>query len=233
MSKEELRLEDEAFTFVKRNKRELISRFAKSDVCKPVSKPVSLFMAGSPGAGKTEVSKSLMKRFRDVPVRIDADEIRAMCPGYTGINAHVFQKAANKGVNILFDHALHKKLNLILDATFAYEDAPVNIRRSLERGRIVELWFVYQNPLKAWEVTKARERKETRHVSKDVFIDTFFKSKQNVHAVMEEFGNAIKLNLLVKDYDGNEKPYFNITGRELDRRLDDGYTKDELKAQLL
>src|SRR3989338_11007487 len=120
MGEDEAKLEEEAFRFIKANRQELIRKFANPSLYKPVENPISLFMAGSPGAGKTEVSKSLVKRFKDAPIRIDADEIRKVCEGYKGSNAHVFQKAANKGVNILFDYALKEKLNLILDGTFAY-----------------------------------------------------------------------------------------------------------------
>jgi hypothetical protein len=146
LTEEERALENSAFEFIKVNKQELIKKFADPLKYQPVNSPVSLFMAGSPGAGKTEISKSLIGKFIDIPIRIDADEIRQMCPLYTGSNAHIFQKAANKGVNILFDHAIHKKLNLILDGTFAYAYAEENIKRSINKGRVVELWFVYQDP---------------------------------------------------------------------------------------
>jgi hypothetical protein len=135
LTEEERALENSAFEFIKVNKQELIKKFADPLKYQPVNSPVSLFMAGSPGAGKTEISKSLIGKFIDIPIRIDADEIRQMCPLYTGSNAHIFQKAANKGVNILFDHAIHKKLNLILDGTFAYAYAEENIKRSINKGR--------------------------------------------------------------------------------------------------
>lgn len=79
-----------------------------TDNCPMASHPVSIFMAGSPGAGKTEVSKELVKEFDRKPMRIDADELRALCPDYVGTNAHLFQKAANKAINVLYDYALKK-----------------------------------------------------------------------------------------------------------------------------
>ena len=234
MDESELRLEAEAFKDIKSNRKVLIEKFASSDIFKPVIHPISLFMAGSSGAGKTEVSIGLIKQFKDRPVRIDADEIRKMCKGYTGLNAHIFQKAANKGVNILYDYALHKKINLILDGTFAYADASGNIRRSLERGRKVELWFVYQDPVSAWKVTKAREKKETRHVSKDVLIKSFFDSRKNVKEVKNEFGGQIQLNLLIKDYQkGQEDLKLNISVKELDGYIGNSYSEDDLDKLLL
>ena len=117
MTDEELKIEAEAIEYIKSHKKEILERFCPADLCHSVDNPTSLFMAGSPGAGKTEISKSFMKRFEDIPVRIDADEIRSMCPGYVGTNAHLFQKAANKGVNTLYDHALHENINCIMDGT--------------------------------------------------------------------------------------------------------------------
>ena len=169
-----------------------------------------------------------------MPVRIDADEIRSECPGYQGNIAHVFQKAANKGVNILYDHVLHERLNCILDGTFAYAGAIENIRRSLEHNRIVEVWFVYQDPLKAWEFTKVRETTESRHVSKDVFVRAFFESRLNAKAVKSEFGAKIDLNLLVKDYEnGREEFKLNIDAEDLDRHIGRSYTEDELNKMLI
>ncbi len=49
---------EEAKKFIKKNKKLLIEKFANLDLYKPVVSPVTIFMAGSPGAGKTEFSKS-------------------------------------------------------------------------------------------------------------------------------------------------------------------------------
>ncbi len=232
--KSDQEIEAEALSFIKTHEKELIAKFAPPEICHSVENPVSLFMAGSPGAGKTEVSKSFIKEFKDMPIRIDADDIRTFCPNYTGTNAHLFQKAANKGVNILYDYALHNNLNCILDGTFAYAGAAENIQRSLRRGRQVELWFIYQDPRKAWEFTKAREARETRHVSKEIFIKTFFDSRQNAHSVKEHLGDQIRLNLLTKDYEEGEGDVkLNITAAELDRVINSRYSVEELTQILV
>lgn len=227
-------LSQEAVEYIKSHRADVIARYAPATSCRPTGQPVSVFMAGSPGAGKTEVSKSFMRRFTPMPVRIDADEIRTMCPGYIGTNAHVFQPAANKGVNFLYDHALEKALNCILDGTFAYGDAANNIKRSVKRGRVVEVWFVYQRLEDAWEFTKAREESEARHVSKDVFIKSFIKARMNATSVKNQFGNAIKLNLLRKDYSTDtEDVDFNVSAADLDRATACGYSEVELNEILL
>lgn len=234
MTDEEERIEATAIKFIKTHKKEILERFCPLTTCHSVSNPTSLFMAGSPGAGKTEISKSFMKRFEDIPIRIDADEIRSMCPGYVGTNAHLFQKAANKGVNALYDHALHENINCIMDGTFAYGGAAENIERSLKHKRRVEVWFVYQDPIRAWEFTKAREARETRRVSKDIFIKAFFASRDNVRAVKEQFGNRIELNVLVKDYEmDDEDVRLNVPAGELDRVTDSRYSLESLNHLLI
>lgn len=234
MTNNEAKIEAEAFGYVRAHSKELILQFAPVDICHQVTKPVSLFMAGSPGAGKTEVSKGFIRRFTDTPIRIDADEIRSFCPGYNGANASLFQKAANKGVNILYDYALKNDINCIVDGTFAYAGAEENIQRSLKHGRRVQLWFVYQDPIRAWEFTRAREIKESRRVTKDVFIRAFIESRKNAIKVKNLFGNDLELNLLTKNYvDGEEHIRLNITATELDQSTDGVYSEDALTTLLV
>ena len=169
-----------------------------------------------------------------MPIRIDADEIRKMCPEYTGTNAHLFQSAAVKGVNILFDHALLKNINVILDGTFAYADAMKNIQRSLGKGRIVELWFVYQEPKLAWEFTQVREAVESRRVSKETFIKGFIQSRKNVIEAKRSFGDQIELNLLIKNLDNSPGEFkLNVQADELDSYLKSDYTEDQLSKLLV
>lgn len=232
LNDQERLLANTALEYIKANTAAVIAEFCGT--CVPVAKPVSLFMAGSPGAGKTEVSKSLMKRFETVPVRIDADAIRAWCPGYTGPNAHIFQRAANKGVNILYDYALARELHVILDGTFAYKDWENNIQRSIKRGRIVELWFIYQDPIKAWEFTKVREAIESRRVSKGQFISSFLMAKQNAKEAKSRYGDGLTLNLLIKNLDNaDQKMRLNIRHNELDPYIGSAYTEEQLNQLLV
>jgi UDP-N-acetylglucosamine kinase len=231
MNEAEQRLSDEAHRWVKENELVLIEKFAPLSEHEKGVPAISLFMAGSPGAGKTEVSKRLIQRFVQKPVRIDADEIRAECQGYTGGNAHVFQKAANKGVNILYDHALGEGLNLILDATFAHAEVQQNIQRSLDKQRRVEIFFIYQDPIVAWDFTKKREVLEGRRVTKDKFIDAFVKSRENVNAMKREFGDRVELNLIEKNIqEESERLQLDIAG--VDSYLKKIYTRNELESLL-
>lgn len=227
MNDEELKLSEEAFRWIKINYKKVIQKFADTTEYAADELPTTLFMAGSPGAGKTEISKRLIPRFKQKPIRIDADEIRTLCPGYAGNNAHVFQNAATKGVHILYDYALKNNINAILDGTFAYNGALENIKRSLDHDRKVEIFFVYQNPLQAWDFTKKREALEQRRVSKEVFIDSFLKARENVNKAKATFGQSIELNLIIKDFE-KDLEQLEINIENIDRYIKKSYNKNEL-----
>lgn len=102
----------EALKFAKQNKKRIAKELTNPAVYLPDEMPISVFMAGSPGAGKTEYSKLLIQTFeKDVshPVaRIDADEIslKVSDTGYfvycTGkIDRKAFDKRIEFDVNLI------------------------------------------------------------------------------------------------------------------------------------
>ncbi len=113
----------QALKYVKGHKKDLIERFASKDKYPSEERPFSIFMAGSPGAGKTEFSKSLIRALEQDTeikiVRIDADEIRSTLPQFDGRNSDLVQPAAALGVEKLFDHVQGNNQNVILDGTFS------------------------------------------------------------------------------------------------------------------
>lgn len=232
MFNDEQQLIEAAYQYIKEHKQELIERFANPKIYKPDSRPVSLFMAGSPGAGKTEASKRLIEQFGGkLPVRIDADDIRAIFPNYTGANSHIFQRACTLGINLLFNYVLHNNMSVILDGTFAYERAMENIERSLNHNRRVIIYYLFQDPAVAWRFTKIREEKEGRRVSKEVFINSFIRVRENVASAKAHFGDKIILNLIIKDFTKNfEEPYPNAD--VIDKYLPKVYAKEELDKLL-
>ncbi|WP_240350661.1 zeta toxin family protein, partial [Pseudomonas viridiflava] len=57
-----------------------------------------------------------------------------------------------------------------------------NVERSLEKGRYVQVLYVYQNPLLAWEFVKAREQAEGRRILADHFVEQYFSARDYKHA---------------------------------------------------
>jgi UDP-N-acetylglucosamine kinase len=227
-----------AIEFTKKNKKLIISTFADISKHPQESNPISVFMAGSPGAGKTEFSKRLISELKNKkiittdPVRIDPDDLRELLPGYTGNNSHIFQAASSVGVEKLYDHVIKNRLSAIIDGTFASKKSIENIERSIKKNRPVEIFFIYQDPKLAWEFTKKREKLEKRNIPKEAFIDAFFASKDNVNSVKKHYGDKVKLNLVIKNFDTNlEELKLNIDN--IDHYIHIPYTKDELQKIIL
>lgn len=209
----------EAVVFIKKNKQLLYSKFADLTFCPPTDNPTTFFMAGSPGAGKTEFSKKINSEIstrlgiKQWAVRIDPDDIKTIIPAYNYKNSDVVQSASYIGVEKLFDYGLQKKQNIILDGTFVnYELSCDNIKRSLARNRKVGIFYLYQDPVVAWEFTKKREKVEGRSVPKDFFIKSLFSAKENVDNAKKQFGRRINLFVIQKNYrNGIEKANFNVS----------------------
>lgn len=231
MDPQDLKDSAKAFEYLKQNRNAFIKEYIKDEAVDSKESPISVFMAGSPGAGKTEFSRRLLENFTNKPIIIDADEIRKFFPGYIGGNSHVFQKAADKGVNLLYDYALGHGLNMLLDGTFAYGGAMENINRSLIKGRKVFIYYIYQDPEIAWMFTQKREELEHRKVTLGLFIHCFVEAKANVIKAKNTFGDKISLNLVYKNLDTNiEKVFENVGG--IDEQVFKSYTVENLKEKL-
>jgi len=80
MTDEETAIKQRAEEFARKNKNTIAKEATDRSRFLPDEFPVSVFMAGSPGAGKTESSRNLIKRFTkdsQSVLRIDSDELRA------------------------------------------------------------------------------------------------------------------------------------------------------------
>lgn len=230
-------IESLARDYILSHKVELIRKFANLDEFPPVNNPQSFFMAGSPGAGKTEYSKAFINKLcsdnSDLRiVRIDADEIRDFIPYFNGANSELIQSAAALGVEKLFDYCQKHNQNLLLDGTFAKGDKSINnIKRAIARGRKVGIIYIYQDPLIAWDFTQKREKVEGRVVPKEAFVKAFFKAKKNVQIAKELFGSKVNLDLVINNADNDiEKYYINIDN--IDRYIKVTYTGQELTKLL-
>lgn len=226
-----------ARNYIKANKSKLCQRFANLSAYPSVENPSAYFMAGSPGAGKTEFSKSFIKELIEKEptrriVRIDADEVRDFIPFYDKTNAHKIQGAAALGVEKLLDYVLKNNQDFVLDATFAdYEKSRTNILRAIHKNRKVGIIYLYQDPIIAWEFTQKREALEGRNIPLEMFITAFFAAKENVNKIKAEFGDKVELWLIIKNLEqGIEKTHFNIDNVDSYLKID--YTKQSLKEKL-
>lgn len=233
-------IKNRAYEFARRNKVRIARELADKTKYVPDKFPISVFMAGSPGAGKTEFSKSLIqilgKGTERSVVRIDGDEIRSLLPGYTGNNSHLFQGAISQVVEKIHDLLLHNNQSFIFDGTFTkYEKAVLNIQRSLNHGRIILIFYVYQKPDVAWKFTQAREEKEGRNIPKSAFVEEFVSARETVQKIGDTFKDKVMIFVVKKDFITNAVESVNnitIAQSTVDHYIGETYTKDDLEKLL-
>ncbi|KZZ53225.1 zeta toxin family protein, partial [Oleiphilus sp. HI0123] len=239
-TEDEQGLVDAAIKWAKERKKHFVQEYANKDLVPADTEPTAYYMAGCPAAGKTEVAHAL-KRVLDDEFKdnegafslIDPDEIREQMPGYNGKNARLFQYPTSIIVDAVFDKLMKNKQSFILDGTLSdYDKTKQNIERCLspKRDYCVVITFVYNDPLNAWKAAKARELTMGRAIDLDVFVDRYFKSKDTVRKLKEEFGQNLQVDLLFKDLDQKVRPEFNIGN--IDNYLDEKYTPASLREAL-
>ncbi|MBO2628128.1 zeta toxin family protein [Shewanella algae] len=195
---------------------------------------VSVFMAGSPGAGKTETARAMIRAFKNESgselVHIENDELRKEFEDYDGQNSPLFQRPATLLVEAIHDRALSRGVSFILDSTLSsFDKAKDNIERSLKKNRFVLIIFVYQEPEQAWKLVKAREQEEGRRVPEEVFVNQFMESQRVVSDLKAHFGDKVEITFIEKNIDGiNEKPHFNVTN--IDALLRKKYNRESLET---
>lgn len=235
LTTQESKTAEKAIAFAKRNRIALAKSLTDPTAYAPENNPVSVFMAGSPGAGKTEASVALLETIdtqNSGILRIDPDELRKYFPDYSGDNSWLFQSAVSLIVERMHDLALKQQQSFILDGTLASIGvADKNIRRSLKRGRVIQILYVYQDPVQAWKFVLAREKSEGRRIRQDNFITQYFAARENVNTLKQTFGKNISVDLLVKNIDGTQQAYkANID--KIDNHIPENYASSELVTLL-
>ena len=224
------------------NKKQIAKELTDKNIYQSDTNPAAFFMAGCPAAGKTELAKSFAKfvgeKFNDngEPImRIDADDLRELLPGYTGENSRLFQYPASILVDAAFDMIMKNKQSFILDGTLSdLNKARQNISRCLNKKReyMVTVMYVYNDPIEAWKAAQLREVTEGRSVPMDIFIDRYFKSKVNTQKLKDEFGQNIEIDILFKETNVTRvRPEFNVSN--IDSYIPDNYNPDSLRETLI
>lgn len=207
-------------------------KFADPTVYPANEHPVSFFMAGSPGAGKTEVSKRLVEVFEIPTVRIDADDVKKEIKQYTGANSAIVHGAASLGVEKIVDFCFAKNQSFILDGLLAdYDKAVKNIDRCLKKRRLVYLFYIYQEPELAWKFTQEREIAEGRNIPKSAFIHGFIESRKVVQKLKDTYKDDVVLNVIEKNYNNENKEIWTDVA-SIDKYIPNTYSIQDLEDML-
>lgn len=226
-------LQIEAATlFAKENKKRIAKEFTNPAVYAPDRNPVSVFMAGCAGAGKTEAAIEMIAALganSDVrTMRIDPDDLRHLFEGYVGTNSWMFQRAASILVDKIHDMALEQSQSFVLDGTLCNAvKADLNVSRSLKRDRKCIVMFVYQKPELAWRFVQAREASEGRRIPPEVFVAQFFNARDVVNGLKKKYGRQLTVNVLIKNTDASSHEFLGDVER-IEDHLHEGYDSEGL-----
>lgn len=245
MTAEEQQVARQALAHAKQHRSAIAREVADPQLYAAESEPLTVFMAGSPGAGKTEVSRALVEALEQLGeqqypgpggrvLRIDPDDFRERLPGYAGGNSWLFQAAVVAIVERILDRAFDKRLSFLLDGTLSSLDvARRNIDRALTHGRSVWIMYVYQCPQRAWEFVQAREITEGRNIPLDDFITQFFAARHNVITLKRLYGERIQVDLLIQgEGDMDEGILANVSVEQIDALIPQTYDEAGLRQRL-
>ena len=127
-----------------------------------------IFMAGCPGAGKTETVRRL--ELRETFTVLEADEIRVLNPHYRKTagtekgNAHLLQKAASIGLECCRAYCIENEIAFVQDTTFSNRGSIDLVRKLLNKDWKVIVIFIFQNPKKSMGIHKGkRDKRGEKH----------------------------------------------------------------------
>ncbi len=115
----------------KTNQNKVVDLFFSHN--KPKKAKVAVFMAGIPGAGKTEFAENVIK----LPLKlisIEHDKLVEYIDGYEPEEYYDYRKAGSVLVTRIFDECLRSGYGFVFDGTLSHENGAKNINKCLHHG---------------------------------------------------------------------------------------------------
>ena len=182
------------------NKKTIAREFIRNLDKEPSDSPTAVFTAGLPGAGKTEFTKELLKDIAGDTLRIDMDEIACRIQGYKPRVADLFRAGASIILDRIYDEALKAHIDFVMDGTLSHPKAIDNIKRALEKGYVVKVYFIHQEPVIAWQFTKDRELIERRSIDRAKFVETYYRLHENM-VILQNLNKNVTVSIILKNAD--------------------------------
>lgn len=185
----------------KANQEKFLTAFFKD--YSPHKKKLAFFMAGIPGAGKTEFAENTINKVKPKLVPIEHDKLVEYIPSYKPEDYYNYRKAGSVLVTRLLDECLKNGYSFIFDGTLSHENGYRNIQKALEHAYFVQVVYIVQDAEKAWELTRDRELVKKRAIKKEGFINTCNKINKSLSVIFKKF----------KDFDNFGMWIFNKNGK--------------------
>jgi len=225
--------EGAAERWVKKNKKAFVRKMIRESGAEKVVQPAELFMAGLPGAGKTEFTKGWVENSGLKVVRLDMDEIASQIETYSPAKADRFRKSVSTLLSCVYDKVIKDRYNFVMDGTFGSGIAIQDVRRAIKRGYRIKVMYIYQDPKIAWEFTQAREKVEHRAINFQGFIEAYYRILDNLKRLDDFVDDGVSVDLVIKNAQNKvERIVDGVFMKDIDKYVNIEYTKDSLRRQI-
>lgn len=184
----------------KTNQNKVVAAFFKDNA--PHEGKLAIFMAGIPGAGKTEFTENSIKEASPGLISIEHDKLVEYIDGYTPETYYNYRKAGSILVTRVLDECLSKGFSFVFDGTLSHENGIRNIDKSIRKGYAVVVVYLVQDAATAWELTQSRELVMKRSIERDGFLVTCNKINTNLLAIFRAYQENQQFTFLLIDKHG-------------------------------
>lgn len=203
---------------VKENREKVVAQFFKD--FPPVNTKLAFFMAGIPGAGKTEFAENTIREASPALVPIEHDKLVEYIAGYKPENYYNYRKAGSRLVTEVLKQSLQNGYAFIFDGTLSHVNGIRNIKKALKAGYQIYIVYIIQDAKMAWQLTQAREITKKRAIEREGFVETCNKINQNLLSIFQTFRSTPAFNFWILHKHGAlgmENATAIIHGPELDK----------------
>ncbi len=210
--------EEDAKRWVKLNRKKVATRFFEQ--FKPLESKIAFFMAGIPGAGKTEFAENTIRESSPVLMPIEHDKLVEYIDEYKPENYYSYRKAGSGLVSEVFQQSIRNGYAFIFDGTLSNKNGIRNVSKALKAGYEVYIVYIIQEADVAWQLTQARELVVKRAIEKQGFIETCNKINENLLRLFNKHKDETNFNMWIIHKHGSsgmENATAIIHGRDLDK----------------
>ncbi len=196
--------EEEAKKWVKdkTNQDKVAAKFFKEHRSVPAK--VAFFMAGIPGAGKTEFTQNTIREDTPELIPIEHDQLVEYIKGYRPEAYYNYRKAGSALVTRIFNDCLKNGYAFVFDGTLSHENGHRNINKCLKKGYRVIVVYIVQEANAAWELTQARELVKKRSIERKGFVETCNKINANLLKIFKTHNGDDKFSFWIINKRGHK-----------------------------
>lgn len=146
---------------------------------------LAIFMAGIPGAGKTELVRRMSPAVLAGFTIIEHDKLVELLPKYQPELAYDYRPAGSALITSILSQVIKQKRSFLIDTTLSAQAGKSNVKKALAKGYRVMVLYVYQDIRQAQTLTRKREVVTKRGISREGFVAACQKINRNLRDIFE------------------------------------------------